>query len=596
MTDHSARQATWDANLKAVWHMTDDPDTSHIVDSTAEEHDGTKESANHPIEFADFIYKSQDLDGAQDYIDCGDIKSGIFDGVEDELTIEALINLDDVTDETIASKYNSSGIDHRTFVFYVAGGKLKGNAYIDGETLGYFVFESDDVVISASTDYYVAAVFDLSAKNIDLYVDEVEVASTLFESGNVPTVFEDTAQNFYIGAREDTHDRGGFVEGGVDEVRLSKGMRTAAWLLASYYSGNDSLLAYGEEETPYIFVSAPATSTSEALAPTIWIGIEVLAVTAEATSEALAPIFPHVEISAPTAIATSEALIPILPNVTIFGVTAVATSEAKVPVIRIRYNVAAATATATSEALVPTIQIGINISPPTATATSEALVPIVAAAVDIAAVTALSDSEALVPTILAVQNVDIEAVTPTTADGVALAPTITTTWTVDIAAPTATADSEALAPAISCGVNITAPVAQATSEALAPEVTLTGDALVVAVTATADSQAIAPTIELLTEILAITATADSQAYAATIEITKGIEILAAVATADSQAYAVSILAQKNVNILALPALATSLALPSVYVGRDLIGLTFTRPVYDALSFTRKVWDAKTFTK
>ena len=64
----------WADSCLGIYHMDDDPDTSHIADSTRNGNDGTKRGANEPQEqgylglFGDF----QRFDGSDDYIQCGD--------------------------------------------------------------------------------------------------------------------------------------------------------------------------------------------------------------------------------------------------------------------------------------------------------------------------------------------------------------------------------------------------------------------------------------------------------------------------------------------------------------------------------------------
>jgi len=62
---------TWDSDFNAVWHMTDDPNTSTIQDSTANNLDGTKKGAAEPTEATGQIYKAQSADGSNDFISLG---------------------------------------------------------------------------------------------------------------------------------------------------------------------------------------------------------------------------------------------------------------------------------------------------------------------------------------------------------------------------------------------------------------------------------------------------------------------------------------------------------------------------------------------
>jgi len=56
----------------------------------------------------------------------------------------------------------------------------------------------------------------------------------------------------------------GFFNGIIDEVRISNGVRSAAWFKATYHSGNDSLVAYGSEEQFAPAYSNIATTSTKA--------------------------------------------------------------------------------------------------------------------------------------------------------------------------------------------------------------------------------------------------------------------------------------------------------------------------------------------
>ena len=68
-------------------------------------------------------------------------------------------------------------------------------------TLGDFVkFITDDIVINQDTWYHVAGTANLSAENMDIYVDGVEKPSTKNTGGTPPTVFEDSSIPFELGS------------------------------------------------------------------------------------------------------------------------------------------------------------------------------------------------------------------------------------------------------------------------------------------------------------------------------------------------------------------------------------------------------------
>jgi hypothetical protein len=73
-TNEAAADSVWnDSKYVGVWHMADGASTSAIYDSTPNDFDGTKKGANEPNEYAGEIDGSQDFDGIDDYIGCGDV-------------------------------------------------------------------------------------------------------------------------------------------------------------------------------------------------------------------------------------------------------------------------------------------------------------------------------------------------------------------------------------------------------------------------------------------------------------------------------------------------------------------------------------------
>jgi len=90
--DGSDKTEVWGDEVKAMWHMKDDPDTSHIKDSTINANNGTKKGANEPIEADGKVEKAQSFDGTDDYINVPDSDSISIIG---DITIEACINVTD---------------------------------------------------------------------------------------------------------------------------------------------------------------------------------------------------------------------------------------------------------------------------------------------------------------------------------------------------------------------------------------------------------------------------------------------------------------------------------------------------------------------
>jgi len=75
----------WDTNFKLVTHMRDDPDTSHIRDSTENNNDGAKTGAGEPA-----VTTDGKIDDAQH-----------FDGADDDITVADAASLDITTNITL---------------------------------------------------------------------------------------------------------------------------------------------------------------------------------------------------------------------------------------------------------------------------------------------------------------------------------------------------------------------------------------------------------------------------------------------------------------------------------------------------------------
>ena len=81
-----------------------------------------------------------------------------------------------------------------------------------------------------------------------IYVNGVVTSTLAADAWQYVTVTTGTAENasnFDIGRTADTN----YLEGKIDEVRLSQTARSADWITADYNSTNNSLLTYGSEET-----------------------------------------------------------------------------------------------------------------------------------------------------------------------------------------------------------------------------------------------------------------------------------------------------------------------------------------------------------
>jgi len=213
-------QSVWDANFKLVTHMRDDPDTSHVRDSTSNANDGTKKAANEPI-----VTTAGKIDDAQD-----------FDGTDDDVTLSSPIT-GTVHSCSIWVKFDTGpdfvlvGGSYEHYFLYATSGRLYYNVG------GDYVWV--DVSWATNTWYHLVSV--RNGTSVRFYVNGSQQGTEQTLSANTPNSVNT------IGRYSD--DDRWATDGIIDEVRISDVARSAAWIKASYHSGNDSLWTWGAQET-----------------------------------------------------------------------------------------------------------------------------------------------------------------------------------------------------------------------------------------------------------------------------------------------------------------------------------------------------------
>lgn len=230
--------AVWDGNFVAVFHMVD-ATTSTVVDSTSNNIDLTKASANNPLQTT-----SGKVGYAQDFSSDYITHITFLDVMPDNITVEAIVKLDTIDIyHFVFAKQNKSSADQ--IILQITNGN-KFRFIAEAEEVGS---ENVDSVASLSTAtwYYLAGVHTAGAA-IKNYLDTTEATG-----GVVATILDGTDEDAYIGALNATPDLP--LDGIIDEIRVSSAARAAAWLKGTYNSLWDSLLTYGSEETEAISIS-----------------------------------------------------------------------------------------------------------------------------------------------------------------------------------------------------------------------------------------------------------------------------------------------------------------------------------------------------
>ncbi|MFA5743166.1 MAG: LamG domain-containing protein, partial [Candidatus Paceibacterota bacterium] len=243
--DGAEPESVWDENYVMVQHMKDNT-TSATLDSTGNNNDGAKGSANNPLEADGKIGKGQDFDATAEYINISDNASL---ELGNKITIEAWIYPDSIANGTrrqIITKRDSSS-DYCTFELWLR--------YVTGESAnkrleaGFaksgpgWIGSARGGSVNTGEWNYVGITHDASISgSINFLINGTVIESDDDDTGTGTRL--DNAEPIRIGYP-------GFdyaLDGKIDEIRISNVIRSASWIKASYESGNGTLLACGDEE------------------------------------------------------------------------------------------------------------------------------------------------------------------------------------------------------------------------------------------------------------------------------------------------------------------------------------------------------------
>lgn len=225
-------ETVWGANFKLVWHLRDDPDTSHVKDSTSNHNDGTKVEVNGPTEIDGKIGRAQSFDYSNDYIASGIIEPDAF-------TVSALVYLDskDSADSRLLASYDAN----TPYLLWYDTDNDCWAARIRDDNGNQWQPDNNDLTVEIQTWTLLALTYN-NPTGIFYKNDGVIVS----DSVTLSAVAEKTGANFNLGRITYAPY---LWRGDVDEVRISDIARPAAWLKATYETGRDDLLTFGSEES-----------------------------------------------------------------------------------------------------------------------------------------------------------------------------------------------------------------------------------------------------------------------------------------------------------------------------------------------------------
>jgi hypothetical protein len=256
----------WDSNFVAVYHLQGSYNgtSGEVKDSTANPANGTGGGGNTsrvPTQSDAKIGKGQYFDGTDDYIDFDNPTKLQLTGA---LTAEVWIKMPSPpSSERHFFAKSRQDTNQRSWWLSFHGTSGQNKFVVARSTDGTWTSSTYEVrygttTPSANTWYYVVGVlYNDGSTHAKLYVNGVLENGTT--EGAPRTVTNNTPVQMTLARSEAPYEPPIVLQCYLDEARLSNIPRSAAWIKASYHSGNDSLISYGAEEKrssiiPLIFI------------------------------------------------------------------------------------------------------------------------------------------------------------------------------------------------------------------------------------------------------------------------------------------------------------------------------------------------------
>jgi len=227
--DKASPNQVWDDGYEGVWHKSDETSLT-ILDSTSNSNNGTKYSANHPIETSGKIGKSQDYNGVVDVIDLDDDLVA-----DDNFTASYWMKTDRDGNYGILNHNSSHNVGR---IGHTSPTRI---SFWDPDKN----IDLSESFITNSWEYFTIA------RDDDLLM--------IFRNGNPVgnSTYSSTQTWKIIGGKPDSSSWQ-YYSGGVDEVRFSSVARSAEWISTEYNNQN----------SPSTFYSLSSVTERETVAPT----------------------------------------------------------------------------------------------------------------------------------------------------------------------------------------------------------------------------------------------------------------------------------------------------------------------------------------
>lgn len=231
----------WNSHYRLVTHLSDNPDNAHIADSTSYANNGTKYAANEPIQVDEAVVHAQSFDGSDDEINLGtDIASLTL---TQTFTYEAWVLINSLPSDKYGIYVRQAPVSW--------GGSALMDINSDG-TARIYVTQENDVADSVSTQAsigtgaWVHLTVEFNANDIlKIYKNGVLDNS---KSTDLTQAQDKDGEKLLIGAEALDSGDARYIDGKIDEVRVSDYLLSDAWIKANYYTQTNNLLTISSPE------------------------------------------------------------------------------------------------------------------------------------------------------------------------------------------------------------------------------------------------------------------------------------------------------------------------------------------------------------
>jgi Concanavalin A-like lectin/glucanases superfamily len=238
--DTQNRPAVWDGDFQAVWHLAETVGgTNAIKDSTARANSGT-DLGGTMLGMPGKVGPAARFDGVDDHIRVP--SSSAFTPVYQAATLSLWVSFTDPTTtdyQRILLATNSLTGDGRGFEW---GTNPLGDYYYYPEGAGGLNYAAVTSPFGDGTWHHVAITQSFATKMVELYVDGT-LRTPTFNQTPVNWAQVMTAADWHWGG---TPTRTQFA-GRMDEIHVSKVVRSAGWIATEYANQNEPALFYRVE-------------------------------------------------------------------------------------------------------------------------------------------------------------------------------------------------------------------------------------------------------------------------------------------------------------------------------------------------------------